>query len=67
MKCLVCPLKYLGQAESIFNNIYEERVQAIGNNNRDFAYSNHTLNIGHTCGIMSENMCIIKTGRKRNI
>jgi hypothetical protein len=64
MKCLDCPLKYIGQTEKTFNIIYKEHIQAIGNDNRNSGYSNYILNTGHTYGTVADTMNIIKMERK---
>jgi hypothetical protein len=64
IKCLDCPLKYIGQTGRIFNIRYKEHIQAIRNNNSNSGYSNHILNTGHTCGIITDIMEIVKTVKK---
>jgi hypothetical protein len=44
MKCLDCPLKYVGQTRRMFNARYKEHVHAIRSNNSNSRYSNHILN-----------------------
>jgi hypothetical protein len=46
MKCMDCPLKYLGQTGWIFYTRYEH-IQAIRNNNCNLGYLNHILSTGH--------------------
>jgi hypothetical protein len=48
MKCLECPLKYVGQTGRTFNARYKEHVHDIRSNNGNSRYSNHVLNMGHT-------------------
>jgi hypothetical protein len=57
MKCLHCPLRYIGQR-------YKEHIQAIRNNNSNSGYSNHILNTGHTYGTITDTMGVIRNGRK---
>jgi hypothetical protein len=63
MKCLDCPLKYIGQTGVIFDIRYKEHIHSI-RNNRNSGYSNHILNAGHTYGTVTANMDDIRTGRK---
>jgi hypothetical protein len=64
MKCLDCPLKYIGQTGRTFKIRYKEHVQAIRNNNVNSGYSDHILNIGHTYGTVTDTTDIIKQGEK---
>jgi hypothetical protein len=64
MKCMDCPLKYVGQTGRTFYTRYKEHIQAIRNNNSNSGYSNHTLNTGHTYVSITDTMDIIKTERK---
>jgi hypothetical protein len=64
MKCLDCPLKYIGQTGRTFNIRYKEHVQDIRNNNNNSVYSNHILNTGHTYGTINDTMDIIRKGKK---
>jgi hypothetical protein len=48
MKCLDCPMRYIGQTGRTFKVRYKEHIQAIRNNNGNSGYSNHILNTGHT-------------------
>jgi hypothetical protein len=41
MKCLDCPLKYVGQTGRTFNTRYKEHIHAIRSNNVNSGYSNH--------------------------
>jgi hypothetical protein len=63
MKCLDCPLKYIGQTGWIFNIRYREHIHAIRNNNNNSRYSNHILNTGHTYGTINDTMDIIRKGK----
>jgi hypothetical protein len=54
MKCLDCPLKYIGQTGRTFNIRYREHIQVIRNNNNNSGYSNHILNTGHTYGTIND-------------
>jgi hypothetical protein len=65
MKCLDCPLKYIGQPGRSFNIRYKEHMHAIRNINNNSGYSNHILNTGHTYGTINDTMDIIRNGKKR--
>jgi hypothetical protein len=58
MKCLDCPLKYIGRTGRTFNIRYKEHIQAIRNNNNS-GYPNHILNTGHTYGTINDTMDVI--------
>jgi hypothetical protein len=64
MKCIDCPLKYVGQTGRTFNKRYKEHVHDIRSNNSNTGYSNHILNTGHTYGTMQDTMEIITLGKK---
>jgi hypothetical protein len=64
MKCLDCPLKYIGQTGRAFNIRYKEHIHDIRSNNSNSGYSNHILNTGHTYGTVTFTMEVITTGRK---
>jgi hypothetical protein len=64
IKCLDCPLKYIGQTGRTFHARYEEHMQAVRNNNSNSEYANHILNMGHTYGI-TDTMDIIKTEKRK--
>jgi hypothetical protein len=64
MKCVNCPLKYVGQTGRTFNIRYKEHIQAIRSNNGNSGYSNYILNSGHTCSTITDTMDIIRIGRK---
>jgi hypothetical protein len=68
MKCLDCPVKYIGQTGRTFNIKYEEHtsIRDIRSNNINSGYSNHVLNTRHTHGTIADTMDIITTRRKRN-
>jgi hypothetical protein len=61
MKCMDCPLKYIGQTGQTFKTRYEEHIQAIRNNNSNSGYSKHILNTGHTYGSVTDTMKALKT------
>jgi hypothetical protein len=63
MKCLECPLKYIGQTDRTFHTRYKERVKAIRNNNSNSEYSNHILNTGHKYGSITDAVDIIRIYR----
>jgi hypothetical protein len=44
MKCLDCPLKYIGQTGRTFHSRYKEHILAIRNSNSSLGYSSHILN-----------------------
>jgi hypothetical protein len=54
MKCLDCPLKYIGQTGRTFNIRYNEHIHAIRKNNSNSGYSNHILNTWHTDGTVTD-------------
>jgi hypothetical protein len=64
MKCMDCPLKYVGQTGRTFNTRYEEHIHNIRSNNSNTGYSNHILNTGHTYGTMQDTMETITLRRK---
>jgi hypothetical protein len=64
MKCIDCPLRYIGQTGRTFKVRYKEHIQAIRNNNGNSGYSNHILNTGHTYGTINYTMDVIINGRK---
>jgi hypothetical protein len=66
MKCLDCPLKYIGQTGRTFNTRYKEHTQVIRNNNSNSGYSNHILNTEHTYGTITDTIDIIKEGGRAN-
>jgi CRISPR/Cas system CMR-associated protein Cmr5 small subunit len=41
MKCMDCPLKYIGQTSRTLYTRYKEHIQAISNNNSNSGYSSH--------------------------
>jgi hypothetical protein len=67
MKCIDCPLKYVGQTGRTFNTRYKEHIHDIRSNNSNTGYANHILNTGHTYGTITDTMEIIKTERKEDI
>jgi Zn-dependent peptidase ImmA (M78 family) len=64
MKCLACPLKYIGQTGRTVSIRYKEHIQAIRNNNSNLGYSNYILNTGHTYGTITDTVGVVRTGRK---
>jgi hypothetical protein len=64
MKCIDCPLKYVGQTGRTFNTRYKEYIHDIRTNNSNTLYANHILNTGHSYGTITDTMEIIKTERK---
>ena len=45
MKCLQCPLQYVGQTDRSFKTIYKEHIQAATNNDNWHYASHGTINI----------------------
>jgi hypothetical protein len=64
MKCLDCPLRYVGQTGRTFKIRYKEHFQAIRDNNSNSEYSSHILNTGRTYGTITDTMDVIRKGRK---
>jgi hypothetical protein len=64
MKCMSCPMKYIGQTGRPFNTRHKEHIRDIKNNNTKSGYSNHILNTGHSCGSITNTMEIMKIERK---
>jgi hypothetical protein len=64
MKCLDCPVVYIGQTGRKFNSRYKEHIHDIRHNNGNTGYSEHILNTGHTNGTMENTMDIIETNKK---
>jgi V8-like Glu-specific endopeptidase len=64
MKCLDCPLKYIGQTGRILHTRYKEHMLAIRNNSSNSGYPNHILNTGYNYGTIRDTMDIIRTYRK---
>jgi hypothetical protein len=64
MKCIECPLQYVGQTGGTFNTRYEEHIHDIKGNNSNTGYSKHILNTAHIYGTITDAMEIITTGRK---
>jgi hypothetical protein len=65
MKCLDCPLKYIGHTCRIFQNRCKEYKQAIRNKNIYSGYSSHILNLGYACETTTDTMDIIKHIKQR--
>jgi hypothetical protein len=64
MKCMSCPMKYIGQTGRPFNTRYKEHITDIKNNDSKSGYSNHILNTGHSYGSITDTMQIMKIERK---
>jgi hypothetical protein len=64
MRCMDCPLKYIGQTDRTFKTRYNEHIQAVRSNNGNSGYSKHNLNEGHTYGSVTNTMKVLKTQRK---
>jgi hypothetical protein len=64
MKCMDCPLKYVGQTGRTFNTRYKEYIHDVRSNNSNTGYANYILNTGHTYGTITDTMEIMKTERK---
>jgi hypothetical protein len=67
MKCMDCPLKYIGQTGRTSNTRYKEHIHYTRSNNSNTGYANHILNTEHTHGTITDTMEIIKTERKEDI
>jgi hypothetical protein len=59
MKCMSCPMKYIGQTGRPFNIRYKENIR-----DSNSGYSNHILNTGHSYGNITDTMEIIKIETK---
>jgi hypothetical protein len=64
LKCLDCPLNYVGQTGRMFNVRYREHIHAMRTNNSNSGYSNHISATRHAYGTIKDTMDVIKTGRK---
>jgi hypothetical protein len=64
MKCLDCPLKYVGQTGRTFSARCQEHIHAIRGMNGNSGCSNRILSMGHTYGTITDTMDVIRTGRK---
>jgi hypothetical protein len=64
MRCMDCPLKYIGQTGRTFQTRYKEQIQAIRNNNSNSGYSNHILNTERTYGSITDIMKVIIIQKK---
>jgi hypothetical protein len=64
MKCMDCPIKYIGQTGRTFSTRYKEHIHGIRSNNSNTEYSNRILNTGHTYGTMQDTVEIITLGKK---
>jgi hypothetical protein len=60
---LNCPLKYIGQTGRTFNIRNKEHIHTIRNHSSNSGYANHLLNMGHTCGTITDTMDIKKERR----
>jgi hypothetical protein len=65
LKCLDCPLKYIGQTGRAFHTRCKEHILAIKNNNGNSGYTNHILNTGYKYGPITDTLDIVKTHKKR--
>jgi hypothetical protein len=65
MKCLDCPLKYVGQTGRTFNALYKEHIQVVRTNNNNSGYSNHILNTGRTYDTASDTCGHYRGGKGR--
>jgi hypothetical protein len=64
MKCLHCPMEYIGQTRRRFSIRYKEHIHDIRHNSSSTGYSEHILNTGHTYGTMENTVHIIETNKK---
>jgi hypothetical protein len=65
MKCMDCPLKYVGQTGRIFYTKYKEHTQSIRDNNGNSGYSNYILSTGHLYASITDTMNGTKTEKSR--
>jgi hypothetical protein len=63
MKCMDCPLKYIGHTGQTFCTRYKEHIQAI-RNNINLGYLNHILSRGHAYGSVTDTMEGMEVERK---
>jgi hypothetical protein len=61
LKCMDCPLKYVGQTGRTFNTRYKEQIHYIITNNSNTGYANHILYTGHSYGTITDTMEVMKT------
>jgi hypothetical protein len=66
MKCMDCPLKYIGQTGRTFKARYKEHIQAIRNNNSNSGYSKHILNTEHTYRNITDTMKALNLREKES-
>jgi hypothetical protein len=64
MKCMNCPLKYIGHMGRTFQTRYREHTQAMRNNSSNSGYSSHIVNTGHAYGSITNTVKVIKTEKK---
>jgi hypothetical protein len=64
IRCMDCPLKYIGQTGRTLQTRYKEHIQAILYNNSNSRYLNHILSTGHAHGNMTNTMKVLKTEKK---
>jgi hypothetical protein len=65
MKSLQCPLKYIGQkGEHSVPDTKNTKYVLSEKNNSNSGYSNHILNTLHTFGPVTDNVDIVKKGKK---
>jgi hypothetical protein len=64
MKCLGCPLKYVGQTGRAFHTRYREHIKASRSNNGNSEYPNHILNSGRSYGTTTDTMDIVRKEKK---
>jgi hypothetical protein len=64
MKCMDCPLKYMGQTGQTLYTKHKQHLQANGNNNGNPEYSNRMLNSRYTHGNITDTTKVIKTEEK---
>jgi hypothetical protein len=64
MKCMDCPLKYIGLTGRRFRTRFKEHVQAVRNSNSNSGYSNHILNTRHAYKSITNTVGIIKIRKK---
>jgi hypothetical protein len=59
-----CTLKYIRQTGQTYKTRYHEHIETVRNNNGNSGYSKHILNMGHTCGSVTNTLKVLKMQRK---
>jgi hypothetical protein len=66
MKCLDCPIKYVGQTGRSFYTRHKEYIQAVRINCSNSGYASHILNKRDIYGTITDTIDIIKHTKKEN-